>query len=193
MLLILLPLHEATVIHVSLTFPDLPTNVGIPPAWSNQQSHLVVEDLEIPSIVHSLDKAAGITSILEEVTFDVQRQEVRCKFVEGGTEAWFFHEPGDPKTQIDAENGVCAGEMEGRKLLSVLNGIASDVKASAEEDERAALERETVRQRLVRLERSKSVTAKGGNSKVLKHKKQRSMLMQIVSSIGYASTICHFV
>jgi hypothetical protein len=188
MLLRLIPLQEPTVILVSLTFADLPQNVNTPPAWASQLSHLVVEDLEVPSTVHSLDKAAGITSLLEQVTFDIPRQEVRCKFVEGCTEEWGFHESGR-ESEISSESGFSAGQVEGKKLLAVLEGIVRDVKASTEEDERTILERDKHRQRIMRSERSKSVTSKSGAGKVLKHKKQRSMFMQIVSSIGYVAVV----
>jgi hypothetical protein len=189
MLLRLEPVQEPA-IHFSFTFKDLPQNLTTPPAWSSQLSHLIVEDLEVPrtGAMHTLDKAVGITDLLEEVVFDVKRQQVRCTFVDGGTEEWSFHNSDSRKSESDAEIGFPAGEMEGRKLFAVLEGVVRDVSASTQEDERAMLEREKERQRLVRLERSKSVTVKSGNSKILKHKKRRSMFMQIVSSIGYVST-----
>jgi hypothetical protein len=183
MLLRLEPLQDPS-IHISFAFKELPQNLNTPPAWSTQLSHLVVEELEVPSTTHSLDKAAGITSLLEEVVFDVKRHQVRCLFADGGIEEWGFHSFGGHKTEIDAENDE-DGQMQGRQLLAVLEGVVRDVKASTQEEERAVLQRE---QPPVRLERSKSMSVKSGNGKVSKHKKQRSMFMQFVSSIGYVST-----
>lgn len=137
--------------------------------------------------MHALDKAAGITTLLEEVIFDVKRQEVRCRFVDGATEEWVFH---SSEMVVDAEGIFHA--VEGRNLLAVLEGIVRDVRASTQEDERAILEREKERQQVVRLERSKSVTVKRGNGKLLKHRKQRSMFMQLFSSIGYVSIVVLF-
>jgi len=134
--------------------------------------------------MHSLDKAAGITSLLEEVIFDVKRQEVRCLFADGGSEEWGFHCTGGHKTGIEAESDIRDGELEGRKLLAVLEGVVRDVRASTQEDERAVLVKGKERQPVVRLERSKSVSVRSGE-KISKHKKQRSVFMQFVSSIGY--------
>lgn len=180
MLLRLEPLQEPTV-HISFTFKDFPQNLTSPLGWTTQLSHLVVEELEVPSTMHSLDKAAGITSLLEEVIFDVKRQEVRCLFADGGIEEWGFHCTGGHKTGIEAENDAHDGELEGRRLLAMLEGVVRDVRASTQEDERATLEKGKP---VVRLERSKSVSVRTGN-KLSKHKKQRSMFMQFVSSIGY--------
>lgn len=182
MLLKLEPLQEPT-IHISFSFKDFPPNLSTPPAWSTQASHLVAEKLEVPSTMHSFDKAAGITDLLEEVIFDVKRQEVRCLFADGGTEEWGFHH----YTEIDAENAIRDGLVEGNSLLAVLDGVVRDVRASTQEDEQAILEREQERPPVVRLERSKSVSVKSRNGKVSRHKKQRSMFMQFVSSIGYVS------
>jgi hypothetical protein len=181
MLLKLEPLQEPA-IHISFSFNDFPPKLSAPLAWSTQASHLVAEELEVPSTMHSFDKAAGVTSLLEEVIFDVKRQEVRCLFADGGIEEWRFHQ----YTEVYAENAIRDGQMEGQSLLAVLDGIVRDVRASTQEDERAILEREKERRPVVRLERSKSVSVKSGNGKS-RHKKQRSMFMQFVSSIGYLS------
>src|SRR5258707_9861982 len=117
MLLRLEPLQEPTV-HISFTFKDFPQNLTSPLGWSTQLSHLVVEELEVPSTTHSFDKAAGITSLLEEVVFDVKRHQVRCVFADGGIEEWDFYSFGGHKTEIDPENDD--GQMEGRRLLAVL-------------------------------------------------------------------------
>ncbi len=180
MLLQLIPAHPEPTIHFTFDFSDLPQNLNSPPSWSNQLSHLIVEDLEVPNTVHSFDKAAGITSLLEEVAFDVERSEVRCRFVDGATEEWGFFRFGGNEADIGAESGFETGQKEGRKLLAALDGIVRNVRTSTQEAERLIIEKEKERQNILGLERSKSTTVKGK----MKHKKQRSMFMQFVSSIG---------
>jgi hypothetical protein len=189
MLLKLIPAHPDPTIHFSFAFSDLPPNVNTPSSWSSQLSHLIVEELEVPNTVHSFDKAAGLTSLLEEVTFDIERGEVRCWFVDGGVEEWGFFRFGGNEIDAGAENGFEAGQKEGRKLLVALEGIIRDVKASTQEDERLVVESEKETQRLAGLERSKSLTLKHGHGRMHKHKKQRSMFMQFVSSIGCGYTV----
>ncbi|KAF9525248.1 hypothetical protein CPB83DRAFT_838247 [Crepidotus variabilis] len=181
MLLKLIPAHSEPTIHFSFVFTDLPPNANTPSSWSNQLSHLIVEDLEVPTTVHSFDKAAGLTSLLEEVAFDVERGEVRCRFVDGGVEEWgFFRFCG---MESGANNGYESGHREGQKLMAALETIIRDVKDSTCEDERAALERERERQKIAGVERSKSMGFRS-HPKSPKHKKQRSVFMQLVSSIG---------
>lgn len=184
MLLKLIPAHSEPTIHFSFAFSDLPQNVNTPSSWSTQLSHLIVEELEVPNTVHSFDKAAGLTSLLEEVTFDIERGEVRCRFVDGGVEEWGFFRFGGNEIDAGVEDGFEAGQKEGRKLLLALEGIIRDVKASTQEDEQLMLEREKEKQRLAGLERAHSLKSKHGHGKFHKHRKQRSVFMQLVSSIG---------
>ena len=182
MLLQLIPAHPEPTIHFTFDFSDLPQSLNTPPSWSNQLSHLIVEDLEVPNTVHSFDKAAGITSLLEEVAFDVERGEVRCRFVDGATEEWGFFRFAGNEADIGAESGFEAGQKEGRKLVAALDGIVRDVRASTQEVERLIMEKDKERQKIQGLERSKSWTVKGNGK--MKHKKQRSVFMQFVSSLG---------
>ncbi|KAF8153131.1 hypothetical protein B0H34DRAFT_93241 [Crassisporium funariophilum] len=160
------PLGEPT-IHFSFAFPDLPPHLPHPPAYTAQLHHLLIEDLEVPTTVHSLDKAAGVTSLLEEVCLDMQDERVRCRFVDGLEEEW--------------------GMREGEGLVGRLEGIVRDVRESTVEDERErerVMEAQRERDR-VRLQMRFSVPPPSAlpSAKGARHKKQRSLFMQIVSSI----------
>ena len=181
-LLQLIPAHPEPTIHFTFDFSDLPQNLNTPSSWSSQLAHLMVEDLEVPNTVHLFDKAAGIASLLEEVAFDVERSEVRCRFVDGATEECGFFRFGGNEADIGVESGFEAGQKEGRKLLAAHDGIVRNVRTSTQEAERLIMEKEKERQNILGLERSKSTTVKGNGK--MKHKKQRSVFMQFVSSIG---------
>ena len=182
MLLKLIPGNSEPTIHFSLSFSDLPPQLPMPAAWSAQLTQLMLEDLEVPVTIHSLDKAAGLASLLEEVALDVGANEVRCRFVDGKVEKWGFW---DGIVGIGPWKAM-AGSLYGQRLLEALEGIMRDVKESTLEDERLAREKEWEKQKLERSRSLSTATApKGILGKVSKHKKQRSFFMQIVSSIGY--------
>lgn len=145
-------------------------------------AQLMLEDLEVPAIMHSLDKSAGITSLLEEVALDVGANEIRCRFVDGKIEKWGFW---DGIVGIGPWKAM-AGSLYGQRLVDALEGIMRDVKDSTLEDERVAREKEWEKQKLERTRSLSTATApKGVLGKASKHKKQRSFFMQIVSCVGY--------
>ncbi|KAF8895912.1 hypothetical protein CPB84DRAFT_1249160 [Gymnopilus junonius] len=181
MLLKLIPANSEPTIHFSLSFSDLPPHLPTPAAWTSQLAHLMLEDLEVPATMHSLDKSAGITSLLEEVALDVGANEIRCRFVDGKIEKWGFW---DGIVGIGPWKAM-AGTLYGQRLVDALQGIMRDVKESTFEDDRVAREKEWEKQKLERTRSLSTVTApKGIQGKVSKHKKQRSFFMQIVSCVG---------
>lgn len=171
MLLKLIPATQEPTIHFSLTFADPPSNLPAPPSWTAQLSHLMHEDLEVPATLHSLDRAAGISNLLEEVALDVDAKEIRCLFVDGSIERISF--------------GLRGQKIE-QALMEAVDSIVNDVKESTLEDERVMRQRELEKQRA----RSASVTSMPAPAPPIKtarqgkHKKQRSLFMHIVSSIG---------
>jgi hypothetical protein len=178
MLLKLIPARQEPTIHFSLCFKDLPSDLPTPTAWTSQLSHLMHEDLEVPVTLLSLDRAAGVTCLLEDVTLDMEKGEVRCRFIDGSVDGWYFG---------------AGGKAHGDALVDALEGIVRDVKESTLEDERLTREREQEREkeRQKAFERSRSMSLSSasrirGSSKNSKHKRQRSLFMHIVSSIGYA-------
>ncbi|KAF9563827.1 hypothetical protein CPC08DRAFT_305841 [Agrocybe pediades] len=92
MLLKLIPAHTEPTIHFSLSFADLPPGLPTPAAWTAQLAQLMLEDLEVPATLHSLDRAVGVSSLLEEVELDIALGEVRCRFIDGKVESWGFWE-----------------------------------------------------------------------------------------------------
>ncbi|KAF8960900.1 hypothetical protein BDZ97DRAFT_1275512 [Flammula alnicola] len=169
MLLKLIPARQEPTIHFSLSFAELPSNLPTPTSWTAQLAHLMHEDLEVPATLHSLDRAAGIPSLLEEVALDVEMKEVRCRFVDGAVERFTF--------------GLNGSRSED-KLLEALDGIVRDVKESTMEDERVMMERERERQRVRSASVSVVPSAPKPTGKSGKHKKQRSLFMHIVSCVG---------
>ncbi|PPQ92194.1 hypothetical protein CVT25_008968 [Psilocybe cyanescens] len=186
MLLKLIPALSEPTIHFSLSFVDLPFNLPTPPAWITQLAQLMHEDLETPTTLHSLDRSAGVTSLLEEVELDVALGEVRCRFIDGKVERWGFWE-GITRTGAFKE---IDGNQYGKKLSDALEKIVKDVHESTLEDERVLRERAWEKQKVERARSASSVTAtsvaksNSVSSKPSRHKKSRSFFMQIVSAVG---------
>ncbi|KJA23820.1 hypothetical protein HYPSUDRAFT_200966 [Hypholoma sublateritium FD-334 SS-4] len=169
MLLKLIPATQEPTIHFSLTFADPPSNLPAPPSWTAQLSHLMHEDLEVPATLHSLDRAAGISSLLEEVALDVDAKEIRCLFVDGSIERIAF--------------GL-RGQKNEQALMETVGSIVNDVKESTLEDERVMRQRELERQRARSVSVMSAPAPPTKSARSGKHKKQRSLFMHIVSSIG---------
>lgn len=169
MLLKLIPTKNEPTIHFALSFADLPSQLPAPTSWTAQLSHLMHEDLEVPATLHSLDRATGISCLLEEVALDVEANEVRCLFVDGSMERINFGLRGDKNEQA---------------LIDAITSIINDVRESTMEDQHVTRQREWEKERV----RSASIMTapvppiKPGRQG--KHKKQRSLFMHIVSSIG---------
>jgi len=178
MLLKLIPPNAEPTIHFTIVFRDVPAHLPTPPAWTAQYNHLVVEDLEVPPKLISLDKAAGLITLIDEVVFDLGQRKVSCLFADGLTEEW--------------EMGVTGNE------LSPLQEVITLVQESTHEDER---ERERVRERerekQLALQMQKQAAEKQRSSSRFsssgvqpaakgKHKKQRSLFMQFVSYVAFS-------
>lgn len=182
MLLKLIPALSEPTIHFSLSFADLPDNLPTPPAWTAQLAQLMHEDLETPTTLHSLDRSAGVTSLLEEVELDLAIGEVRCRFIDGNIERWGFWDGMASNSLLNWDGS----DQYGKRLTAALERIIKDVNESTLEDERVVREREWAKKRAERTRSVSSVTAvsitKPG--KASRHKKSRSFFMSIVSAVG---------
>ena len=167
MLLKLIPPPSQPTIHFSLTLPTFPAHLDLPQSYAAQINHLLVEELEVPTTLHSLDKALGLVSLLDQVTFEIKDQDQRtavhvtCRFVDGAIEDWL---------------------TEATTLISALESIIHNVQESTLEDD---TERERERYRQSQLQNTRSsmqptpLLSMTGSK--LRHRKQRSLFMQIVS------------
>ncbi|KAG6902682.1 hypothetical protein C0995_013374 [Termitomyces sp. Mi166 len=136
----------------SILFEDLdPT--ATPSTWTTQLQSLRLDELEVPALVHALDKSTRIICLLEEVTFDLSTSTISCHFVDGSVEQWPF---------------------VGEQCIKVLDRIVQDVNESS-----LALEREKEEKR----ERRRFEMPRSPPTKASGHKKQRSLLMSLVASI----------
>ena len=161
MLLQLHPPHPHPVIQLPFGFKDLDHGLPNPHSWTAQLSNLMHNELDLPKTLHSLDKGVGITSLLEQVTFDLPSLTVSCRFVDGVIEEWPIITPGH---------------------VVSLHDIMSDVELATAEDDRQ-------RERMVEKERERDVARQRPPPSSIRlgrtHKKQRSLFMSIVSAVGY--------
>ena len=191
MLLKLIPLPSQPTIHFSLNLPTFPSHLDPPQSYTAQINHLLVEDLEIPNTLHSLDKSVGLMSLLEEVIFEIKdgtadgggggggeggedqltgekAVRVTCRFVDGALEEWVTKAAG---------------------LISALETIIQNVQESTLEEDN---ERERYCQSQLQNNRSRALNKLSippSSTPLLsmkpRHKKQRSLFMQIVSYVPF--------
>jgi hypothetical protein len=157
MLIRLVPPTPHPTILFGIVFPEtMPPNLPVPPAWHNQLSLLAVDDLELPTSLHALDKSAAITTLLSEVTFDIPVLTVSCIFADGAKEEW---------------------PLMGAGFVEALVSVLDDVNDSSTEIER---EREREREWERKREQERQMISPHP-VKPNKHKKQRSLLMTLVA------------
>jgi hypothetical protein len=148
----LIPNPPQSPVLFAVTYPDIDESLTLPAAWAEQLRILQQDGLESPPTIHALDRAAGLVSIVTEMTFDVPALVISCKMVDGTVEEWPLMEKG---------------------CLSALEGVVSDVFESTEMDREKELENER--------RRSSSDSPNPFSGKVTRHKKQRSLLMSLVA------------
>lgn len=139
----------------------------------------------MPDTLHSLDKSVGLMSLLDQVVFEIKdstvdgdghggggvydhRKTVRvtCQFVDGALEEWV---------------------TEGTDLMFALESIIHNVQESTLEDDK---ERERFRQSQLQNNRSRAPnmsTMPPMTGTKSRHKKQRSLFMQIFSYVAFPS------
>jgi len=126
---------------------------SLPHNWDSQLAILNATDLELPRSIYALDLSTWLTDVLEEVTFDVVALTVSAVFTDGHTEDW---------------------PLMDRACVSILENILDDLRQSVLRPAPA----------------SPSLPPAPPSSPVFpvfrkpaKHKKQRSLLMQLVQYI----------
>ncbi|KAJ3933704.1 MAG: hypothetical protein NXY57DRAFT_785226 [Lentinula lateritia] len=185
MLIRLIPSASQPTVLFKLVFENLPETLQTPAAWVNHLAALDSDDLEIPELMHALDKAVGVQGILEQVTFDLVEQQIKCVFFDGETEEWHIG---------SCYQGLLGEAAHRRKvdLVRRLDSVIDDVNESAAESERERRreeerkEQKRMREEDERLDAAKQdeITASiHGRRNRPGHKKQRSLLMNLVSSL----------
>jgi hypothetical protein len=133
-----------------------------------------MEDLEDPDTLYALDKSVRLMSLLDEVTFEImdgtgdgggdnddKTVRVTCRFVDGALEEWV---------------------TTGGGLISALDGIVNNVQESTLENDK-----ECYRQSQLQNNRSRALSRLSMPTGLInmspRHKKQRSLFMQIVSYV----------
>ncbi|KAL1709521.1 hypothetical protein EV121DRAFT_252909 [Schizophyllum commune] len=163
MLLKLVPVAPQPTVLFSLSFQNIETRGvdSIPPAWDNQLKSLLMDELEVPQGTHALDKAAGIPSLLDEVSLDIPSLTVSCRFLDGALEEWPLME---------------------NECLEKLDRVVADVSQSAEEAQREQRRAEIVRE--IDAERLRERNQLDTPAQV-RHKKHKSLLKSMFSSKKY--------
>ncbi|KAI6141793.1 hypothetical protein BKA82DRAFT_4198173 [Pisolithus tinctorius] len=145
----------------TLPFPDLPC----PAAWSAQSSLLTsVFRLENASNIHVFDKAVGLAARIREVELDIPRKEIQVTFIDGRSAEF-------------AMNPDCARMLE---------SVADDVRAFNDvEGQRSSLESSACASTTSSTDDLHSLN-KGSSPRLhksVKHKRQRSLLFSLISSL----------
>ncbi|KAJ3817398.1 hypothetical protein F5878DRAFT_245406 [Lentinula raphanica] len=184
MLIRLIPSASQPTVLFKLIFQNLPESLQAPAAWVNHLAALDSDDLEIPEFMHALDKAVGVQSILEEVTFDLNQQKIKCIFLDGEREEWDVS---------CCYQGLSDEPSHRRKadLYRRLDSVIDDVNESAAVmDRERKLEKQQREQRRLKEEeeeeaakQAEALNNSSGRKNRPGHKKQRSLLMNLVSSL----------
>ncbi|KIK68164.1 hypothetical protein GYMLUDRAFT_814659 [Collybiopsis luxurians FD-317 M1] len=185
MLIRLVPSSSQPTVLFKLVFENLSETLQTPTAWVNHLAALDSDDLEIPELLHALDKAVGVVSLCDEVVFNMIDKKIKCVLCDGEVEEW----------DIGSEyfgKFVEIAHQRTADLIRRLDGVIDDVNESAAEieRERKRAEERKEQQRIKEeqeLEAAKpqetSTMCTSGRKKKLGHKKQRSLLMNLVSSL----------
>ncbi|KZT00687.1 uncharacterized protein LAESUDRAFT_528824 [Laetiporus sulphureus 93-53] len=163
MLIYLLPDGPHPRVYHTVNFTDPYNRVPLPNNWAAQLHCLHMDELDLPTATHALDKACWLTAIIDELVFDMVSQTVSCSFSNGPTLQWSLR-----------RQPACVAALE-----DVLADLAQS--RNEQDKERAATQPSpkatTPKQRHVSL--PPPVLTKSA-----KHKKQRSLLSSLISSFN---------
>ncbi|KAJ3736370.1 hypothetical protein DFJ43DRAFT_611941 [Lentinula guzmanii] len=186
MLIRLIPSPSQPTVLFKLVFQNLPETLQAPASWVNYLAALDSDDLEIPELMHALDKAVGVQSILEEVTFDLIGQKIKCVFLDGETEEW------DIASSFQGLSGEAAHRRNVdlvRRLDSVIDDVnesaaemVRDRKREEQQKEQRRIKEEEERMEAAKQDETTNPSSSFGRKNRPGHKKQRSLLMNLVSS-----------
>lgn len=159
MIIKLLPASPQPTILFAVTFANIPDGLPMPLGWGNQLHALALDGIDPPESLHTLDKSAHLSCLVEEVIFDVPAMIISCRFLDGTIEEW---------------------PLMASKCLQALENISDDVNEAAQETERERA-REKAKERENELKHAESLNSPPSTVRVTKHKKQRSLLMSLVA------------
>lgn len=145
MLLRLIPDPPHPAILFTLAFTNLPESVPFPANWAQQLQYVLHDELEMPTCVHALDKAAWAVCLLHEVNFCVFSRTIQCIFVDG--------------TRLDLP-------LEDQGCLDALQTVIMDVQESTIVGE--------IEQRRARALSAPAAVRPTVPNKLMRHKKTRS-------------------
>jgi hypothetical protein len=133
----------------------VPTDLHpLPHNWDSQLAILNATDLEMPRSIYALDLSTWLTEILEEVTFDVVSLTVSAVFTDGHSEDW---------------------PLMDRACLGLLEDILGDLRQSVQRPAPSPSPAPPP---------SPVAPVSPVCRKTAKHKKQRSLLMQLVQYVA---------
>ncbi|KAK7680356.1 hypothetical protein QCA50_016596 [Cerrena zonata] len=118
--------------------------------------------IQAPSSLHMLDKAVWLVTCLHEVIFDLSGNTgddfvtIRCTFIDGDVREWTFKD---------------------EQCMSKLQGVLKDVEWSHIQSQKEKYERQS-------LDSQRSEVSPSPSPSQKKHKKQRSLLMTLVSLVS---------
>ncbi|KAI0315854.1 hypothetical protein OF83DRAFT_1084667 [Amylostereum chailletii] len=91
----------------------MPPALPVPQAWDLLSHRLLAEDLDLPPSLYSLDKSSWISTIIQEVTFDMTALSITVRFLGGASEEW---------------------PLADRHCIRGLNAMLKDVRRAAEQE-----------------------------------------------------------
>ncbi|KAG0697129.1 hypothetical protein DFH29DRAFT_164793 [Suillus ampliporus] len=167
MLIRLIPSGPNGAVLYNVSFPTNLPDLPIPPAWSNQLHLLTsVLRLDAPQSIHVFDRSVGLVARVLEVMFDVPAKEVAVSFVDG-----------------------CSIKLPmNSQCMQMLQGVVDDVRAcSAQESRRDSFDGATSASVCSSVASSQEIPSTSGappkSPKLSRHKKQRSLLFSLISSL----------
>lgn len=167
MIIRLVPSVSHGTVLYNVSFPINVPNLPTPPAWSNQL-HLLTSVLRLksPQNIHVFDRSVGLVARIIEVMFDVPTKEVVVSFVDGRIE----------KLPMSLQ------------CMQMLQGVVDDVKACSEQESRRdSFEYATSASICSSVASSQDIPSISGappkSPKLNRHKKQRSLLFSLISSL----------
>ncbi|KAI0034790.1 hypothetical protein K488DRAFT_83634 [Vararia minispora EC-137] len=84
----ILPESSLPSIIFSFSLPDLPQELPIPQTWEVERQRIVAEDLDVPRSIYAFDKSSWISSIVQDVTFDLMSLTICVYFHDSSQEEW---------------------------------------------------------------------------------------------------------
>lgn len=155
MIIRLIPPPPFTVILFTVSWnKELPSALSLPPFYTNQLHLLAQHDLDKPPNFHSLDKTTWLIPCLHEVTFDLSMGNGLITI-----------------RCIFIDGDIKEWTFRSERCMAHLSDVCQDVQWAAMQSERDRYERYQMQQ--------ESQDAEALQPK--KHKKQRSLLMTLVS------------